>query len=286
MQTTKDGVTYLANGPCPINSDKSYQYLLVRMLIGAIQISKGASGLHQKIDFSTLPYCSQSKINAGAFNDFLSSSNLGGNSKRFVMVTLSDNRDFFRELLAELANYFIQTKRGNHATAFVHLYRAFERILYSVPLLYSSTQKDYIGTFNDLKLLFKEDISGELGLFKKFLGLGKFIDRIKLETPSTITFTSNFGHEVYYYKLTNRLYKGFQSLDPLGNQVSLKFKDTPELISTLRNRLFHARTGDGKSNAKMQEIIDIDEYLSCLNPTFCNFISIIILQTISTKYQI
>jgi hypothetical protein len=255
------------------------------MLIGTIQISKGTTQFHQKDDFSILPFCAQLKSNANAFSDFLSSSNLGGNSQRFIRVSLGDNRDFFRELLAELSNYFVQTKRGNHATAFVHLYRAFERILYSVPLLYFSTQKDFVGTFNDLKLIFKDEISGELGLFRKFLGLGRFIDQLKLETPLNITFTSNFGNESAYFNLTDRLYKDFESLDPLSHQVSLKFKDIPELLTTLRNRLFHARTGDGKSNAKMQEILDIDEYLNCLNPTFCNFLAIIILQTISSKYQ-
>ena len=285
MQTTKDGLTYLAGGRCPVDCEKSYQYLLVRLLIGAMGVSKNSIQIRQLYDYSTLPHGIQAKTNSDAFADFLATSNIGGSAPKFVKATLADNRDFFRELLAEFGNYFVQSKRGSHATAFVHLYRAFERILYSAPLLYSSTQVDFIGTFNELKLLFKEDLMGELGLFKKFLRLGRFIDRLKLDATSTITFSSVNGYQSDYFKLTDRLYKEFHSTDSLSHQVSLTFKNTPDFLTILRNRLFHARTGDGKSNVKMQEVVDIDEYLYCLNPTFCNFLAIVTLQIISKKYQ-
>lgn len=285
MQTTKDGMIYLAGGRCPANAENSYQYLLVRLLVGALQVSKNSVQIQQQFDFSSLPHCLQVKTNTDAFTDFLSTSNVGGNAQKFIKATLADNRDFFRELLAEFGNYFVQTKRGNHGTAFVHLYRALERVLYSIPLLYSSTQLDFIGTFNELKSLFKEDFAGELGLFKKFLNLGRFIDRLKLDATSTITFSSIHGYQSDYFKLTNRIYNEFHSTDALNHQVSLTFKNTPDFLTTLRNRLFHARTGDGRSNVKMQEVLDIDEYLHCLNPTFCNFLAIVTLQIIATKYQ-
>lgn len=286
MQTTKDGLTYFTDRRWPSNGDKSYQYLLVRLLVGAIQVSKTSVQVHQKFDFSTIPPSAQVKTSANAFADFLSSANIGGTTKKFIQVTTADNRDFFREILAEFGNYFVQCKRGNYATAFVHLYRTLERVLYSIPLLYSSTQRDFIGTFNDLKSLFKEELVGELGLFKKFLGLGRFIDPLTLDATSTIKFVSVNGYQSNYFSLTNRLYKNFNSTDSSSHEVSLTFKNTPDFMTILRNRLFHARTGDGQSNVKMQEVIDIDEYLNCLNPIFCNFLAIVILQIIASKYHI
>ena len=93
-------------------------------------------------------------------------------------MTRADNRDFYREILSEFLNFQIQAERGNDTSAFVFLYRILERISYSVPLLYTSTQSDFRGTFKDLKSILDADADGdgELGLFKKFLGKGQFSD--------------------------------------------------------------------------------------------------------------
>lgn len=286
MLITKDGVSYPAIGSIPANAENSFQYLLVRLLIGAMQVSKGTTKVKQDYDFSTLPQCKQLRTPASAFADFLSSSNIGSNSQRFVKVTCIDNREFYRELLAEFANYFIQTGRENHTTAFIHLYRVLERLSYSVPLLYCATQTDFMGTFKEMKSLFKEELQGELGLFKKFLDAEKFIDKLKLDATFFITFTSTNGYQSNFFNLTKRLYTAFESIDPANHQVELKFKNIPNLLISIRNRIFHARTGDGQSNAKMQEILDSDEYFKCMNSVFCNFLSIVTLQTIAYKYQI
>lgn len=285
MLITKDGIDYQATGRLPRDAENSFQYLLARLLIGAIQLKKGGTHLHQRTDYSTLPQSLQTKVPTSAFFDFLQSASIGGTSQRYVRVTLADNRDFFRELLAEFANHFVQTKRENHATAFVHLYRILERISYSVPLLYCATQKDFVGTYNDLKALFKDDATGELGLFKKFLDQGRFIDRLKLDATLSITFISTNAHQSAYFTLSDRLYKNFHSTDAATHQMELQFKNIPSFLVTVRNRLFHARTGDGQSNVKMQEVLDIDEYLGCLNPIFCNFLAIVTLRTIAWKYQ-
>lgn len=285
MLITKDGVDYQATGRLPKDAENSFQYLLARLLIGAMRLTKGGTHVHQGTDYSTLPQSTQTKEPIGAFFDFLQSASIGGTSQRYVKVTLADNRDFFRELLAEFANHFLQTRRGNHATAFVHLYRILERISYSVPLLYCATQKDFVGTYNDLKALFKDDASGELGLFKKFLEQGRFIDRLKLDATLPITFISANGHQNAHFALTGRLYKNFQSTDAATHQMELQFKNIPSFLVTVRNRLFHARTGDGQSNVKMQEVLDIDEYLGCINPIFCNFLAIVTLRVIASKYQ-
>lgn len=285
MLITKDGVEYQTAGRLPKSAENSFQYLLVRLLTGEIKIKKGSTLVQQSVDYSTLPQSPQTRSPADAFIDFLSSANIGGSAQRFVKVTVGDNREFFREILAEFSNYFLQTQRTNHTTAFIHIYRILERISYSVPLLYCSTQKDFFGTFNDLKSLFKDDVSGELGLFKKFLAQGRFIDRIKLDATSSIYLTSANGHQDEFFSLTDRLYQHFHSTDAAGHHIEIKFSNIPSFLMTIRNRIFHARTGDGQSNVKMQEILDTDEYFACLNPIFCNFLAIVILRTIASKYQ-
>ena len=75
------------------------------------------------------------------------------------------------------------------------------------------------------------------------------------------------------------------SQDPLTNQVVIKFRDVTDLLVILRNRFFHSRTGDGKNNITVTQIINSDEFFGCVNMTFCSFLAIVALQTLAYQYQ-
>lgn len=249
-------------------------------------MSRGATRSKQATDYSSLPATIQTKTPATAVSDFLSSYSIGGSVKRLIKLTRGDNREFYKEILSEFLNFHIQTIRGNNTTSFVFLYRILERISYSVPLLYTSTQSDFQGTFNDLKSILNADVDGELGLFKKFLGKGRFIDPIKLQVAQTISFSTVSGHGTNYYDLTCRRFNKFASTDPNTHEVEIKLSDIPDFLITIRNRFFHSRTGDGRSNITTIEMPDSDEYFGKINPIIANFLAIVTLQTIAAKYHV
>lgn len=280
------GTTLEGLGNIPKNADQSYQYLLVRLLLGTATVSRGSVRIKQARDLSSLPAAAQSKTPAIAVKDFLTSYSIGGSAIRLIKLTGGDNRNFYREILSEFLNFQIQTVRGNNTSAFVFLYRILERISYSIPLLYTSTQSDFRGTFKDLKSILNADVEGELGLFKKFLGKGRFIDPIKLQVSQKISFATVGSHGANYYDLTCKRYTNFVSMDPIAHEVEIKFSDIPEFLVTIRNRFFHSRTGDGRENITTIEMPDSDEYFGMVNPIIESFLAIVTLQTIAAKYHV
>lgn len=286
MSVLVDGLTYSSMGRLPSHAEKSIQYLLVRLLTGSLSVSNGGQTAKQRMDYSALPPALQTRGKSQVFSDFLVSYSVGGDTATFVKSTTADNRKFYQDLLSEFSNYFLQSGRGSHTAAFVFLYRILEKLSYTVPLLYCSTQHDYIGTFNELKALFDPSVKGELGLFKKFLNQGKFIDALKLDINYNITFSSGNGHQGDFFRLTGKHHTDLASRDATLNQIEISFRQVPELLKTLRNRFFHALTGDGKNNIRVEEILNPDEYFACVNPIFCSFLSIVALHTLAHKYQV
>lgn len=272
-------------GNFPKNADKSYQYLLLRLLLGTVSVTRNKFTYQQKTDNSSLPATQQTKTAKAAIADFLSSYAVGGDIHHFVKATLADNRNFYHEVLGEFLNYYVHFGQGRHTSAFIFLYRILERISYTVPLLYAATQKDYIGTFKDLKAILAEDQSGELGLFKKFLSQGRFIDPIKLQVNQKLSFASLPPNGAQYYLLITKHYPKFAATDQANSEVEITLKNIPEFLITMRNRFFHSRTGDGLNNIKPTELPDSDELFSIINPPISNFLALVVLQTFASKYQ-
>ena len=153
MSVQISGAALEGLGNIPKNSENSYQYLLIRFLLGTATVSRGSVRGKQIIDYSSFPAIAQSKSASAALGDFLSSYSIGGNVARLIKLTLADNREFYKEVLSEFLNFYLHTLQGRNTSAFVFLYRILERVSYSVPLLYTSTQSDYRGTFRDLKAI-------------------------------------------------------------------------------------------------------------------------------------
>lgn len=257
-----DGVEYLFRRRAPVNAEKSNQYLLVRSLLGSIDIQTGGRSIAQTRDYSVFPGVDQALSAASAFQKFLKVYGLGCTPEAFIKRTAADNRAFYQDLLAEFSNYFLETERGSHTSAFVHLYRILERLSYSIPLLYCSLSRDYMGTFSDLKAMFASDNdrSGEFGLFNKFLSQGKLIDTTLLDSAYRIDFSASPINKRRHFELIQRHSDKFIGADDTTYQVEIKFRDVPELLRNVRNRFFHFRTGDGQRNISMREIYDTNGF--------------------------
>ncbi len=283
--TIFDGITYSYADNSPAHIEKSPQYILVRLLYGAISLSNGTTTLRQKTKFSSIPWTQQAARPSECIPNFLSDFNAGTEVDSFYRSISTENRAFYQHILSEFGNYFIQTKRNCHTAAFVFLYRALEQFSYSVPLLYCSTQRDYIGTFNQLKSLFGTDIKGELGLFRKFLDQGVFLDQMELDTTFQIDFVSAHGFQNKYYKATTDRFDKFTQKDSTLSQVQIKLRHVPELLIAIRNRFFHHATGEGQNNLSLSSVPNSDEYFGCLNTCFCNVLALIALQSIAQRYK-
>lgn len=285
MSPTIDGVTYASLGNVPANAEKSYQYLLTRLLLGNLTISQNGNTFRQRSNFFLLPPQLQVARPSPAFSSYLASSGLGCTGARFVQKTIADNRTFYKDVLSEFSNFFLQTNRNSHTAAFVFLYRVLERLSFSIPLLYSSTQSDYFGTFNQLKEFFSNDLQGELGLFKVFLNQGRFIDPLVLDFVYDLNFASSNGHASKYFNLARSMKAQYLNTDATINKVEIQFREVPEMLKSIRNRFFHFRTGDGQKNIRIEHVLDTDEFFKNVNPIFASFLAFVVLTSIAKKYK-
>lgn len=283
MLVSIDGIDYKFSSRLPRDAEKSAQFLLLRLLLGACSVGKHGRFFPQSLDFSRFPSITQSSTGAVAVQAFVSS-NIGGSVGDFVKMTIADNRRFFFDLLGEMANYFHCFQTSATPSGFVYLYRALERLSFSAPLLYCSTSKDFEGTFKDLKLFFSE-ADGDLGLLRKFIEQGKLIDPLVLATRQTIDFSSSASNGMRFFNLVNSRYSAFYSTDPSRQQLEVEFRAIQGLFVTIRNRFFHLRTGDSKNNIGIKDVHDAEEFFSIVCPIFCDFLANLILAIVAAKYK-
>lgn len=142
MSVSFDGIEYHLTEQPPDNAEESIQFLLCRLIAGKIKLIKGEKTVRQPFDYSELPYKKQSAKPEKVIPLLLNSEGFEVDVKDFIKNTRSDNRDFFREILAEFSNFFIQTTRGNHTTAFfAHIQNTGAFFLFSSTALFKNAER-------------------------------------------------------------------------------------------------------------------------------------------------
>lgn len=282
MPTTVSGINYTFDTRLPTGADRSYQYLLIKTLIGSSSLTYRGTQLRQIVNYSVLPQTIRTKRGRDAFADFLNSFSVGLNEKEFIRRTTSLNRNFYQDVLIEFSHYFLHTRRNCHAAAFTHLYRLLERIAFSAPLLYCRSSSDYYGTFDDLKTLFSgNDKTGELGFLRKFIGQGKLIDAVLLDFIYRLDF-SRYTDKTLHWNSLSRHFGEFVTKDVATHQFEIKFRDVCSLTTTIRNRFFHLRTGEGQNNISIRSLGDPNDFFSEVNKVVSSFIAMISLHCAAT----
>lgn len=284
MAISHSGFEIYSVGKLSKDGERCLKYQLIRLLIGSLGFKKDNRKYQQTVNYSEMPPSPQVMLPRDSFKNFMIDYGVSYTPGKFIAESILDNRNFYKDILVEFLNYFQQSSRGSHTAAFVYLYRVLERMFYSVPLIYVSTQADYYNTFDDLKNILKEDKIGEMGLYKKMLAQGRFIDAAELDLTYTIDFSPS-ANSSKFYAMTEKLVNTFESKDPAATELIIKFRNTGDILSSLRNRFFHTRTGDGKSNIKAESIFDSDEYFSFMNPIFCSYLAQVILNISAVKYK-
>ena len=281
MPTTVSGIYYTFDTTLQAGADLSHQYLLTKMLIGSSSIQYRGSRVRQNVNYSVLPQSIQTKRGREAFTDFLNNFSVGFNEREFIKKTIVLNRKFYQDVLIEFSHYFIQTHRKCHTVAFIHLYRLLERMAFSAPLLYCKASTDYYGTFDDLKTLFNGiDKAGELGFLKKFLNQGKLIDAVLLDSTYRLDFSAHVD-KIQHWKSLSEHFNDFVTKDKATHQFEVKFREMIGLTTTIRNRFFHLRTGDGQKNISIQSLGDPNDFFSEVNKAVSSFIAMIALHCAS-----
>jgi len=280
-----DGIEYSFSRKLPAGAEKCTQLFLLRLLLGTAAIRRNGLVVRQRTNYSVFPSSAQSGTWANAIIDLNKNYGSSLKSAAFINRALLDNRVFFRDVLNEFSHFFLQSSRGCHIAAFVAIYRILERFSYSIPLLYCSTQRDFVKTFDDMKKMFSTQTAGELGLFNKFLRYGGLIDNTVLDSPCEINFTSGSGNESKYFQAILKCYNTFDSQDPSRATVGFKFGDSAKLIIAVRNRFFHLLSGGWQENISMTEIWDADEFFEGMNDAFCNFLAVVVISVLIHKYS-
>lgn len=285
MKASFCGFSYSAVGGATPHSENCPQYVLTRLLIGTLTVSSRGTRFAQRYDYSRLSPVRRQSIGRDALKTFLINSNMACSPALLVKRAMGDNREFFKELLAELSEFFFQSKRNCHTAAFVHIYRALERISFSFPLIYCSIAKDFSHTYKTLQKFVQDENSGELSFLKAFISKTDFIDNARKDVVLDIDF-SHLGDSLggkcleCLEGLSTNLTQGMGG--PLT--AGIKFRDVHDLFVTTRNRFLHARTGDGAKNIKMSQINDCDAFFSSLNGVFCSYVAQLTLETVARKY--
>jgi hypothetical protein len=205
----------------------------------------------------------------------------------FIQKAKFTNRDFYKDLLLEISNFFLHTNRDSHTTAFLYLYRTLEFISYAFPLIYTEKTNDFKGSYNNLKQIFSGDKNtGELGFFKKFIETIFKDDPIK---ESNISFQIDIENEdiqrLTYKALYDACDSSMISEQTVENTVlSVPYTEIGSFIVTIRNRFFHFLNG-GKKNIKSENVCDSDLLFSLLNEQCLFWLSSVFLEIIKSRIE-
>jgi hypothetical protein len=255
-----------------------YKSLILRLLTGTINIEckKTNKVIEQRKNYTTLSYT----VNKLAFKKSLVLAipcdlpTYGDHLKR----TLNNNYSLHRDIFFEFCGYFYQSGEGHEIGAFVHLYRVLERIAYCLPLVWAARARDYKGTFKLLKTYFSDPKIGELKILKHFIT--DFIDDSFRKVQVTLNVHSiHTDWQSRYYKMLFKLLEHSPSLvsSTPNTQITVHFEALLDLMITVRNKYFHALTGDANSYSS-EEIVDSNEFFAILNEALANWLSFLIAQ--------
>lgn len=167
---------------------------------------------------------------------------------------------FYRKLEIELTYCCVNHNVGNPLTAFLHLYRAIEKIAIAFPLTYISSQGDFERSLEALRSYFADD-RGELAFAKKFSQ--KFAEASETLNEYDVEFKTKFRDVEEFQNLTREIIRccpGFidESLDVVRGRFSVRFVEVSSFIITARNRLFHF-SNSGQPNFDIDRIGGVSE---------------------------
>jgi hypothetical protein len=271
-----------------IKKNQSAEVILLRLLTGTLDLENTVNKLKisQRLNFSEVDFVTNSRISAKIIKDVfvIDSKHIKKDKieEYYKNSIKRGNKLFFENLLLEFCNFFYQTKKESHATAFLHLYRSTELISYCFPLHFATKSKSYKSTFNSLKDFFTKT-DGELSFFKNFVNNHLFNDNPILDLDLNIKISeSNQKLKEQYFKAIKKLCDNNKNIhiksETLNNEIIINRKGLTSLIIDLRNRYFHLLSGDYSDNFSSSDLSEIDLFYKNVNNIIMNWLSIIYIE--------
>lgn len=106
MKAVISKFTYTTAGPAPKNAERCFQYIIIRMLIGALKIESNSKEINQTIDYSKITPQVQDQRNSTKVKEFIASETGHKSIKSFIRCALASNRSLYEDILLEFSNYF------------------------------------------------------------------------------------------------------------------------------------------------------------------------------------
>lgn len=199
----------------------------------------------------------------------------------------NENRGFWEKVKGELCLCLVAETSGQHLHAFLHLYRAIELISLALPLVYASTEPDYMVALSLLKSLNTND-GGDLAVLKS---LSKHIAKtggyeelsIEYDFKSTDAFWRSEASKQFNKYVLGPAKIGNIREDKSGFDV--KFSNISSLLVNTRNRAFHRMIGAHSFDLdKLNGIDDICQTVTGPTLYWLSLIIIEILKSHSTRF--
>lgn len=273
-----------------VTRNQNSEVILLRLLSGTLDFENTINRIKisQRVNYTLTDFEINSRISARILRDVFVIDGVNiKNSKiedYYRKAPQRGNNIFFENLLLEFCNYFYQTKKGSHATAFLHLYRATELISYSFPLHFAAKNKSYKSTFTSLKEFFTK-VDGELSFFKKFVNEHLFksnpildIDlKIKINNPNIYLQRQYFSA---IKKLCDKNGGIVTKSETNPTEIIITRKGLTSLIIDLRNRYFHLLSGDYNDNFSSSDLAEADLFYKNVNDIILNWLSVIYIEVL------
>lgn len=170
------------------------------------------------------------------------------------------NTAFFKKLEVELTYCCANHLTNNPLTAFLHLYRAIEKIAVAFPLTYISSQADFERSLEALRSYFADD-KGELAFARKFservAAASTTLNEYDVEFS---TYLEDVGEFEILTREIGRCCPGYleETVDVSLGKFSIEFIKVSSFIIDSRNRLFHF-SNSGQKNFDIDRIGGVSE---------------------------
>ena len=191
------------------------------------------------------------------------------------------NRAFYLHLTYEMVHAILALQLKDHLRAFLHCYRAIERMSFAFPLIYALNSDVLKGAYAQLKDFFVK--GEELGLLRNMVD-----EIVKEQAWLDVSVTIDMLGDEATRKSSYRTY-----MKSLGNDLiceasdndylKVKFFNLGSCVISLRNRLFHNLSGD-RRNFNMNELKDLDDFLQPINKLGINWIASIFAIVLSKEF--
>ena len=209
----------------------------------------------------------------------------------------NSNRNFYDDLLNEVLDFYYYQSRESYFSAFIHLYRIYEYISYTFPLIFITKSVNYSESYKELQSFFSGK-GEELAFFRVFMQKTFLLDDYiysELYKESYEISLSKSGVNLFKNELNtfinrfnnNKNKKNTNFINSLDSQVDVRDKTTfldenssKLIISTLdvndffielRNKTCHYKMNHSDSVSLFAH--RFDDLYEILNPVFLNWIA-------------